>query len=137
MTRIASATEKQMLLKAREAAQASYSPYSRFRVGACLLCADGSMFAGCNVENAAYSSAICAERAAFVQAIASGKREFEAIAVVSPDADGPCLPCGECRQVMSEFCSENFLVITENGKSIEVFSLGELLPRAFGLKKEK
>ena len=86
-----------LLSKAREAARNSYSPYSLFRVGACLLCADGSMFVGCNVENSAFSSTVCAERTAFVQAVAAGKREFKAIAVVSPDSDGLCLPCGECR----------------------------------------
>ena len=124
-----------LLSKAREAARNSYSPYSLFRVGACLLCADGSMFVGCNVENSAFSSTVCAERTAFVQAVAAGKREFKAIAVVSPDSDGLCLPCGECRQVMSEFCAEDFLILSESGGETAEFSLGGLLPRSFTLKK--
>lgn len=90
---------------------------------------------GCNVENSAFSSTVCAERTAFVQAVAAGKREFKAIAVVSPDSDGLCLPCGECRQVMSEFCAEDFLILSESGGETAEFSLGGLLPRSFKLKK--
>lgn len=127
--------KEKLLSKAREAARNSYSPYSLFRVGACLLCADGSMFVGCNVENSAFSSTVCAERTAFVQAVAAGKREFKAIAVVSPDSDGLCLPCGECRQVMSEFCAEDFLILSESGGETAEFSLGGLLPRSFKLKR--
>lgn len=137
MTQFSCETKKQMFLKASKAAQTSYSPYSNFRVGACLLCADGSMYVGCNIENSAYSATICAERSAFVQAINSGKRGFVAIAVVSPDADSPCFPCGECRQFMSEFCAEEFVVLTKDGEKTVETSLNELLPYSFSLKGRK
>jgi len=121
--------------KAREAAKLSYSPYSRCAVGAALLTTDGEIFLGTNIENAAYSPTLCAERAAFANAITGGKREFAAIAVYGEingkSASFP--PCGVCRQFMSEFCDDDFVVlfVTENGYELHKF--GELLPHRFSL----
>jgi cytidine deaminase len=120
----------------REAAFAAmenaYAPYSRFRVGAALRTATGEIFTGCNVENAAYGEALCAERVAVSAAVAQGMRAFEEIAVAS-ESDEPAPPCGSCRQTMSEFAPD--LKITgyaKNGKKVE-WRLGDLLPEAFAL----
>lgn len=88
---------------AKQAAAASYSPYSRFRVGAALLADDGSVFTGTNVENRSFGLTICAERSAVVAAVAAGKRRFVALAIATPDSATPVGPCGACRQVISEF----------------------------------
>jgi cytidine deaminase len=115
---------------ARLAAQASYSPYSRFRVGAALLCSDGSVVSGANVENRSFGLTICAERSAVVTAISSGHRDFKALAVCTIDAAYPVSPCGACRQVISEFASPDMPVVFGNGESIGVrTTMGELLPQ--------
>jgi len=88
---------------AMQASQNSYSPYSHFRVGAAILCEDGSIIIGANVENRSYGLTNCAERSAVFAAVSSGKRDFKAIAIATPDADYPVSPCGACRQVLSEF----------------------------------
>lgn len=88
---------------AQGAAEASYSPYSRFRVGAALLCEDGTVVMGTNVENRSFGLTICAERSAVVAAVGSGRRRFVALAISTPDSAGPVGPCGACRQVLSEF----------------------------------
>jgi cytidine deaminase len=88
---------------ALKAAENSYSPYSKFRVGAAILCVDGSVVTGTNVENRSFGLTICAERSALVKAISEGKRDFSAIAIATPDAEYPVSPCGACRQVLSEF----------------------------------
>ncbi len=88
---------------ARGAAEASYSPYSRFRVGAALLCEDGTVVTGTNVENRSFGLTICAERSAVVAAVGSGRRRFVALAIATPDSEAPVGPCGACRQVLSEF----------------------------------
>ena len=125
-----------------EAKSNSYSPYSKFAVGAAILCKDGNIYRGCNIENGAYPTSICAERVALFKAVSEGARKFEAIAVVGgPEgADGKaeikdfCPPCGVCRQVLSEFCDRNFKIILANGKGEQkVFTLGELLPESFSL----
>ncbi len=125
-------TDNQLLQAARKALQHSYHPYSQFAVGAALLCEDGTVYTGCNIENAAYSATVCAERTAFFKAISDGKRQFTAIAVVG-SAD-PCYPCGVCRQVMAEFCGGDFRIVLEgeNGK-IEQHTLSQLLPHSFNL----
>ncbi len=132
-------TEKIALLieKATAAREKSYSPYSQFAVGAALLCADGSVYTGANIENAAYSPTVCAERVALFQAIHEGKRDFTAIAIVGgkrgQEIDAFCAPCGVCRQVISEFCSGDFLIILSDGKETRVQTLDELLPYRFHL----
>lgn len=95
---------------AKSAAEHSYSPYSCFRVGAALLCTDGTVFTGTNVENASYGLTNCAERSAVFSAVSSGYRDYAAIAVYSPDSTEPVPPCGACRQVLSEFVGDDFPV---------------------------
>ena len=98
---------EELVEKAMKAMEMSYSPYSGFRVGACLLTSDGDYYTGCNIENAAYTPTNCAERTAFFKAVSEGKREFRAICIVNENVNGEhdfCAPCGVCRQVMMEFC---------------------------------
>lgn len=128
-------TNEGLLSLAKEAIENAYCPYSRFGVGAALLCGDGEVFTGCNVENASFSLTLCAERTAFAKALSSGKRDFKAIAIVGGKdkrAEKFCYPCGACRQVMSEFCSEDFELIfeDENGRT-DTATLGQLLPKSF------
>ncbi len=122
------------LLAAAEAARGSaYAPYSRFTVGAALLCEDGSTARGCNVENASYGATICAERTAVVAAVARGQRRFVAIAVAGPP--GIALgPCGMCRQVLSEFSPDGTLrVVTRDAEGgMRATTIAALLPAAFG-----
>ena len=117
--------------KALEAREQSYCPYSGYAVGAALLASDGRIFVGTNVENAAFSPTICAERSAFASAVSAGAREFVAIAVCGGKKGSPpdsaCTPCGVCRQVMAEFCKPDFTVIL-NGK---ILTLADLLPHSF------
>ena len=118
-----------------EAMGHAYAPYSGFLVGAALLCADGSVYQGCNIENAAYGPTNCAERTAFFKAVYDGKREFSAIAVCGGKGghiEGAFPPCGVCRQVMREFCDEDFRVLLITGEDAwEETTLGALLPRGF------
>ncbi len=118
---------------AHEARSHSYSPYSGFSVGAALLCKEGGIYVGCNMENASYGATSCAERGAFHAAIAAGERDFIAILIVGGKKDEavPCYPCGICRQLMAEHCGDNFLVLTEHGGAIEGTPLSALLPNAF------
>lgn len=95
--------EETLFSAALAAATNSYSPYSKFRVGAAILCEDGSVITGANVENRSFGLTICAERSAIVAAISAGKRAFKALAIATPDATYPVSPCGACRQVLSEF----------------------------------
>lgn len=124
---------------AQEARKFAYTPYSHFSVGAALLCEDGSIVSGCNVENAAYSPGNCAERTAIFKAVSEGKRTFKAIAIVGaregevPGGDSVCTPCGVCRQVMGEFCeAKAFQIYVTDGKDLFCYTLEELLPLAFG-----
>jgi cytidine deaminase len=114
---------------AREASASSYAPYSRFRVGAAILCEDGSIFRGVNVENRSYGLGICAERSAIFAAVTAGHTRFTAIAVYSPDADYPVSPCGACRQVISEFMGPESLIIfaARDGKR-ESHTVQEVFP---------
>jgi cytidine deaminase len=120
----------ELLSHAAEAAKGSYSPYSRFPVGAALLCSDGEVVTGANVENRSYGLSNCAERTAIFSAVTRGKREFRAIAVFCAAAQYPVSPCGACRQVLSEFCPPETPVIFagKDGESVTM-SLGELFPR--------
>jgi cytidine deaminase len=116
---------------AREAASLAYAPYSGFRVGAAIVTEDGKIHAGCNVENASYGLAICAERNAAARMISASleDREIKLVAVVSPDAS-PCFPCGACRQVLREFgCKE---VVVEETSGLRRYPFEEILPHSFG-----
>ena len=109
----------------------AYCPYSHFAVGAALECADGTVFTGCNIENAALSPTICAERTAVAKAVSEGHTDFVRIAIAGRSADF-CVPCGVCRQVLREFAPD-IEVICLNGKGEEkVFTLPDLLPHSFG-----
>ncbi len=126
-----------LIQKAIEARTYSYSPYSHFKVGAALLTKDGTIFTGCNIENAAYSPTNCAERTAFFKAISEGYRDFEAIAIVGGNSDvltSYCSPCGVCRQVMMEFVSpKDFqIILAINETTYKTFTLETLLPLGFG-----
>ena len=117
-----------------EAMAHAYAPYSGFKVGAALLCADGSVYQGCNIENAAYSPTNCAERTAFFKAVYDGHRDFTAIAVCGGKdgvITGAFPPCGVCRQVMREFCNDDFLIYLVNDKGCETVTLRQLLPYGF------
>jgi len=113
--------------EAREAATSAYAPYSEYYVGAALETADGTVFTGCNIENANYSNTLHAEEVALGSAIRAGHREFEAIAVTSGARDG-VTPCGMCRQSLSEFCGPEFTVICDEGEETVEYGLGDLLP---------
>lgn len=114
---------------AKRAAQASYSPYSRFRVGAALLCEDGTVFTGTNVENRSFGLTICAERSAVVAAVSAGKRRFVALAISTPDSPSPVGPCGACRQVISEFMDPKAAVRFggSDGRTVDA-AVRELVP---------
>ena len=123
---------------ALKAMRTAYAPYSGYYVGAALECADGTVYTGCNIENASYGAANCAERTAFFKAVNEGVRGFEAIAIAGGPEDADtlefCPPCGICRQVMREFCvPEHFRIILGNSKGeIRSRTLAELLPDSFG-----
>ncbi len=129
--------EYQELAKhAMQARERAYCPYSGFAVGAALLCGDGTVYEGCNVECASLSPGSCAERTAFFKAVSEGKRSFTAIAIAGGSAGetpaGFCAPCGVCRQVMREFCGDDFQIILTDGAGLEIHTLAELLPVSFG-----
>ena len=119
-----------------EAMGHSYSPYSGYKVGAALLCEDGSVYQGCNIENASYTPTICAERTAIFKAVYDGHRDFAAIAICGGKdgvIEGLFPPCGVCRQVMREFCRDDFLVYLVKPQGYEVRTLAQLLPDSFSL----
>ncbi len=122
---------------AKNAMDNAYAPYSGYKVGAALLCADGSVYTGCNIENAAFSPTVCAERTAIFKAVSEGKREFTAIAVCGGKngvITGFFPPCGVCRQVLREFCNEDFVVYLAGAEgTFRTYTLGELLPESFCL----
>ena len=129
---------KLLIEQAFAARKNAYSPYSSFNVGAALLSADGKIYTGCNIESASYSPTCCAERVAFFKAVSEGQRNFEAIAIVGASVSakefGFCSPCGVCRQVMSEFCTDDFKIILADSKGEQkILTLAELLPLNFKL----
>jgi cytidine deaminase len=124
-------TDRELVSIAASARDNAYAPYSKFKVGAALLCADGRVFPGCNVENGATPVSICAERTALVTAVANGARSFEAIAVIG-SGDFVCTPCGICRQALFEFSSDLRVICAGANGTYEVYALCELLPHAFG-----
>ena len=125
----------ELMQLANEAMGHAYAPYSGFQVGAALLCADGTVYQGCNIENAAYSPTNCGERTAFFKAVYDGHRDFTAIAIcggMKGVITGLCTPCGVCRQVMREFCGSDFTIyMTDGSGAIQTRTLAELLPMSF------
>ena len=129
-------TPEKLVELAKEAMTHAYAPYSGYFVGAALLCADGTVYQGCNIENAAYGPSNCAERTAMFKAVYDGHRDFRAIAVCGGKGGvitGAFPPCGVCRQVMREFCSMDFEVYIVNESGYETVTLAELLPHSFSL----
>ena len=125
---------KELIAQAVEAMGRAYAPYSGYKVGAALLCADGTVYQGCNSENASYSPTNCAERTAFFKAVYDGHRDFTAIAVCGGKdgvITGAFPPCGVCRQVMREFCGEDFKIYLINETGYETATLAQLLPYSF------
>ncbi len=128
--------KSELVRLAVQSAKAAYAPYSHFMVGAALLCEDGRVYLGCNIENASFTPTCCAERAAFIKAVSEGERKFSKIAVAG-GRDGVisefCPPCGVCRQVMAEFCDpDKFTVLLTDGNDIREYKLASLLPMSFG-----
>ncbi|MBE7711235.1 MAG: cytidine deaminase [Cyanobacteria bacterium SIG31] len=123
---------KTLMDKAKEASQNSYSPFSRFAVGAAVLTSTGKIFLGCNVENSSFGLTNCAERTAIFKAVSEGERELVAVAIYSPNSDS-CYPCGACRQVLYEFQGDEqeIEVITENLGNLEIKKLSYFLPNGF------
>ena len=129
---------KNLMIIAMEARKYSYCPYSNYSVGAALLCKDGRVVTGSNIENASYGATNCAERTAFFKAVSEGEKDFVAIAISGgfkdTEADSYAYPCGVCRQVMREFCDEEKfkVIVVKNEKEYEEYLLKDLLPKSFG-----
>ncbi len=123
-------TDRELISLAKKASYNAYVPYSHFSVGAALQCADGSVFTGCNVENAALGSTICAERTACVKAVSEGKREFVRIAIYADSQNWPT-PCGACRQFLAEFAPNIEILCSKAGDRYVSYKLSELLPHIF------
>ena len=121
---------RQLLAEAKKARERAYAPYSRYQVGAALLTKSGRIFGGCNIENASYGAAICAERVAVAQAIANGETEFLALAVIA-DGPEPGSPCGICRQFLAEFAPKLTLIMGNLDGKVRIGSLDQYLPYAF------
>lgn len=128
-------TEKELCAIAVKAMENAYVPYSGYRVGAALLCADGSVFTGCNIENASYTPTVCAERTAVFKAVSEGNKDFVMMAVAGGKGGkirGQFPPCGVCRQVMAEFCGPDFPVLVVSSETeYKKYAFSELLPNAF------
>ena len=135
---------KELIRSAFQARKRAYTPYSHFQVGAALLAKNGTVYQGCNIENASYPATNCAERTAFYKAVSEGVREFQAIAIVGGSVLYPktaeetqcadlCSPCGICRQVMREFCKPDFkIILVKSEEEWKVYTLSQLLPEGFG-----
>ena len=130
-------TAEKLIDLAKQAMTHAYAPYSHFHVGAAILCADGTVYQGCNIENAAYGPSNCAERTAIFKAVYDGHRDFKAIAICGgPEGviQAPCAPCGVCRQVLREFCEDDLLIYLPGPEGYETVTLGDLLPHSFSAK---
>ncbi|MCD7860825.1 MAG: cytidine deaminase [Oscillospiraceae bacterium] len=123
-------TDRELLTLAQQASVQAYAPYSGFPVGAALECEDGTVYTGCNVENAAYGDCICAERTAVVKAVSEGHRDFRRIAVYG-SGKNYCMPCGTCRQVLAEFAPEIEVLAAKAGGTYVSYPLSRLLPHTF------
>lgn len=123
---------KELIERAIKASEKAYAPYSEYKVGAALLTKNGKIYEGANIENAAFSPTVCAERAAIFKAVFENEREFDALAVFGKNM---AYPCGVCRQVLSEFCSPDLKIyIVKDENNFEETTLGELLPKSFSQK---
>ena len=132
---------RELVMEALKARKQAYCPYSGFAVGAALLCADGRVFTGCNIENAAYPATNCAERTAIFKAVSEGCSKLSAIVIVGGLKNGECdytYPCGICRQVIAEFAEQDcVIVVAKNKQEYRMYSVEELLPETFHLNKEE
>lgn len=129
---------KRLMTRANEMRAFSHVPYSHYRVGAVLVGKSGKEYTGCNLENAAYSPSICAERTAFAKAVSEGEKEFKCIAIVGGregEISSDCSPCGVCRQVMAEFCDADFEVILGTPDDFKVYKFSDILPLTFTSKE--
>ena len=124
--------DRELLTLAKQASENAYAPYSRFQVGAALECLDGRVFTGCNVENSALGSTMCAERVAIYKAISEGETQFYRIAIYGESEDY-CMPCGDCRQVMSEFSKDMEVLCARASGGYVSYKLKELMPHPFKL----
>lgn len=127
-------TDRELVDLAFAMREKAYVPYSKFPVGAALMCEDGTVFTGCNVENAAYGSTICAERAAVVKAVTYGRKDDWKVLAVAGSGEDYCWPCGACRQMLYEFCPELTVLVARGDREFVKISLSELLPHGFGPK---
>ena len=128
-------TDIELMKLAEEARLTAYAPYSHFLVGAALLTKDGKVYTGCNIENGAYTPTNCAERTAFFKAVSEGEREFAAIAIVGGKRGSEptfCAPCGVCRQVLSEFCDKDFVLVLGSSAEYKEYSMADVFPYSFG-----
>ena len=125
-------TDRELIQRAFEMHRVSYVPYSRFPVGAAILTQDGRVFTGCNVENAAYGSTICAERTALVKAVSEGRRDDFVRLAVAGRSEDYCWPCGSCRQMLYEFAPDLTVLVARGGGGFVTLPLRELLPHGFG-----
>ena len=124
---------RDLYAKAKEMLPRAYAPFSKFRVGAALLTKEGEVYTGCNVENSSFGATICAERTAFFKALSEGEEEFVKIAIVGgkQELSDCCVPCGLCRQVMTEFCDSEFVILVGTPDDITPYSLETLMPLSF------
>lgn len=127
-------TDKELVNKAFSMLERSYAPYSGFSVGAALLCSDGAIFTGCNVENAAYGSTICAERTALVKAVSEGRRDDFCKLAIAGNSNDYCWPCGACRQMLYEFAPGLELLVARGDREFVSVPLSDLFPHGFGPK---
>lgn len=131
-------TPEVLIELAKEAMTHAYVPYSGYKVGAAVLCKDGTVYQGCNIENASFTPTVCAERSAFFKAVYDGHRDFAAIAVCGGKngvITGQFPPCGVCRQVMREFCDDDFQIYLVDAQGFETVTLADILPHSFSPKK--
>jgi cytidine deaminase len=122
----------ELVIKAAEAAEKAYAPYSNYKVGAAVLTEDGKIYTGCNIENVSYGATVCAERTAIFKAVSEGHRKLIKLAVFSPDSKEYVMPCGICRQVAVEFGGKDLVVLCAGEAGIyKIYTLEQLLPEAF------
>ena len=130
-------TDQELVTLAFSMLERSYVPYSNFPVGAALLCGDGTVFTGCNVENAAYGSTICAERTALLKAVSEGHKDDWVAMAIAGRGEDYCWPCGSCRQMLYEFAPELKVLVARGDGEFVTTTLAELMPHGFGAKSLK